>query len=149
MGISDGLVRVSVGIENTEDLIADFSQAVGAGGRVRRDPRLGARALRSGNDEPLADFAAKRPAFHRIDAGQRRRLGGDGGLEGIERVARGVDQHTSGVVQHFAPNPQSPGQLPDKGPETDPLNLPAHPDRPALHQCTVQIIQGSKDRTIC
>jgi cystathionine beta-lyase/cystathionine gamma-synthase len=29
MGISDGLVRVSVGIENTEDLIADFSQALG------------------------------------------------------------------------------------------------------------------------
>ena len=29
MGISDGLVRVSVGIENTDDLIADFSQALG------------------------------------------------------------------------------------------------------------------------
>ena len=30
MGIADGLVRVSVGIENTEDLIADFSQALGS-----------------------------------------------------------------------------------------------------------------------
>jgi len=29
MGISDGLVRVSVGIENTEDLIKDFEQALG------------------------------------------------------------------------------------------------------------------------
>jgi cystathionine beta-lyase/cystathionine gamma-synthase len=28
MGISDGLVRVSVGIETIEDLIADLSQAL-------------------------------------------------------------------------------------------------------------------------
>ena len=28
-GISDGLVRVSVGIEHIDDLIADFAQAVG------------------------------------------------------------------------------------------------------------------------
>lgn len=30
LGISDGLIRVSVGIENTEDLIDDFKQALGA-----------------------------------------------------------------------------------------------------------------------
>jgi cystathionine beta-lyase/cystathionine gamma-synthase len=29
-GISDGLVRVSIGIEGTDDLIADFGQALGA-----------------------------------------------------------------------------------------------------------------------
>jgi cystathionine beta-lyase/cystathionine gamma-synthase len=29
-GISDGLVRVSIGIEATDDLIADFGQALGA-----------------------------------------------------------------------------------------------------------------------
>ena len=31
MGITDGLIRVSVGIEDPEDLIADFSAALGAG----------------------------------------------------------------------------------------------------------------------
>ena len=29
MGIADGLVRVSVGIEDPDDLIADFAQALG------------------------------------------------------------------------------------------------------------------------
>ena len=27
MGIDDGMIRVSVGVENVEDLIADFEQA--------------------------------------------------------------------------------------------------------------------------
>jgi cystathionine beta-lyase/cystathionine gamma-synthase len=30
LGISDGLIRMSVGIEATEDLIEDFAQALGA-----------------------------------------------------------------------------------------------------------------------
>ena len=30
MGITDGLVRLSVGIEDTDDLIADLDQALGA-----------------------------------------------------------------------------------------------------------------------
>jgi O-acetylhomoserine (thiol)-lyase len=29
MGIADSLVRVSVGIEDSDDLIADFAQALG------------------------------------------------------------------------------------------------------------------------
>jgi cystathionine beta-lyase/cystathionine gamma-synthase len=33
-GISDGLVRVSVGLEDTADLIADFDQALGGRGHV-------------------------------------------------------------------------------------------------------------------
>ena len=28
-GITDGLIRVSVGLENIEDIIADFEQALG------------------------------------------------------------------------------------------------------------------------
>jgi cystathionine beta-lyase/cystathionine gamma-synthase len=28
MGISDGLIRLSVGIENADDLLADFDQAM-------------------------------------------------------------------------------------------------------------------------
>ncbi len=28
MGISDGMIRVSLGIENVEDIIADFEQAL-------------------------------------------------------------------------------------------------------------------------
>ena len=28
MGIDDGMIRVSVGVENVEDLIADFEQAL-------------------------------------------------------------------------------------------------------------------------
>jgi cystathionine beta-lyase/cystathionine gamma-synthase len=28
MGISDGLIRLSVGIENADDLLADFDQAL-------------------------------------------------------------------------------------------------------------------------
>jgi cystathionine beta-lyase/cystathionine gamma-synthase len=28
VGVSDGLIRVSVGIENVEDLLADFDQAL-------------------------------------------------------------------------------------------------------------------------
>jgi methionine-gamma-lyase len=30
LGISDNLVRVSIGIEDAEDLIADFGQALGS-----------------------------------------------------------------------------------------------------------------------
>jgi O-acetylhomoserine (thiol)-lyase len=30
MGIDDSLIRISVGIEDTEDLINDFDQALGA-----------------------------------------------------------------------------------------------------------------------
>jgi len=30
IGISDGLLRISVGIENTEDLVKDFEQALEA-----------------------------------------------------------------------------------------------------------------------
>jgi cystathionine beta-lyase/cystathionine gamma-synthase len=30
LGIGDGLVRLSVGLETTEDLIADFERALGA-----------------------------------------------------------------------------------------------------------------------
>ena len=29
LGISDNLVRISVGVENADDLIADFDQALG------------------------------------------------------------------------------------------------------------------------
>jgi cystathionine gamma-lyase len=32
LGISDTLIRLSVGIEDCEDLIADLSEALGAGG---------------------------------------------------------------------------------------------------------------------
>jgi cystathionine beta-lyase/cystathionine gamma-synthase len=32
-GISDGLVRVSVGVEDFEDLLEDFTQALGGAGR--------------------------------------------------------------------------------------------------------------------
>ena len=30
LGITDGLVRISVGIEDTDDIIADIDQALGA-----------------------------------------------------------------------------------------------------------------------
>jgi cystathionine beta-lyase/cystathionine gamma-synthase len=31
LGISDGLIRISVGIENVKDIIADIDQALGSG----------------------------------------------------------------------------------------------------------------------
>jgi cystathionine beta-lyase/cystathionine gamma-synthase len=37
MGLTDGLVRLSVGIEDVEDLIADLDQALGDGGPGTRD----------------------------------------------------------------------------------------------------------------